>query len=174
LLSLAPVFLSFCYFLKLHVRSRQGNVFPSCRLVFYFRIPCGHEDNGKDLATSGRTSPGHVDISLFPFFPPFYFYFPVVQHTLGILGLCLSIVLGTQYCSLQIKYGYHPHSPCIRPGALAWKELVEKSYPEKYHAKRKKPAMISVYLFVICFRACNNTIHSDGLQNIQDQSIHCI
>jgi hypothetical protein len=33
--------------------------------------------------------------------------------------------------------------------------------------------MISVYLFVICSRACNNTIHSDGLQNIQDQFTHC-
>ncbi len=35
-------------------------------------------------------------------------------------------------------------------------------------------SLIFVYLFVICFRACNDTIYSDGLQNIQDQFIHCI
>ncbi len=58
-------------------------------------------------------------------------------------------------------------------GALAWKEFVYNP-PLKNTTQKEKPVMISVYLFVICFRACYNTIYSDGLQNIQDQFIHCI
>jgi hypothetical protein len=40
--------------------------------------------------------------------------------------------------------------------------------------QNEKSVMISVYLLLICFRACYNIIYSDGLQNIQDQFIHCI